>query len=212
MKYPKIQTLWKRDKDNKFCIMPGECSDEAFTSICKWHVTEKIDGTNIRVFYENGNVRFGGRTDRVQTPQPLLDKLAELLPLNKFKKVFDEGPVILFGEGFGAHIQKGGGRYISDTVNFILFDVYVDGWWLNPNDVVDVAGVLGVQVVPYIGTMNTDQIVDYVTSGPLSYIAEDADLEMEGIVARSVPQLFNRKGERVMWKLKVKDYAQLESR
>lgn len=28
----------------------------------------------------------------------------------------------------------------------------------------------------------------------------------EGIVARSDPLLFNRKGERVMWKLKMKDF------
>lgn len=31
-------------------------------------------------------------------------------------------PVTVFGEGYGVKIQKGG-NYISDDVNFILFDV-----------------------------------------------------------------------------------------
>ena len=33
-----------------------------------------------------------------------------------------------------------------------------------------------------------------------------ADHKAEGVVACSVPQLFNRRGQRVMWKLKTKDF------
>ena len=47
MKYPKINTLWKRDiKGN---IIDGEFSCLEFVNIKNWYITEKIDGTNVRV-------------------------------------------------------------------------------------------------------------------------------------------------------------------
>ena len=214
MEYPKINTLWKRDPGTH-CIIPGEYSDPAFGVINRWHITEKVDGTNVRVIHDPDNAFFGpllirGKTDNAQLHPSLLVKLEELFPLEKMKEAFKETSVILFGEGYGAKIQKGGGRYISGGVDFILFDVYIDGWWLKPEDVTAIGRSLGVRVVPEIGVLPTDQAIAHVRDNQLSLIAEDNTLPMEGIVARSEPQLFDRLGHRVMWKLKAKDYEQLK--
>jgi len=36
-------------------------------------------------------------------------------------------------------IQKGGGNYIADGVDFVLFDVWINGIWLERENVEDIA-------------------------------------------------------------------------
>ncbi len=235
MKYPKIQTLFKRDKDNKFVIMPGQYSDPIFEHYDRWTVSEKIHGMNIRVFYdiyEDGShlVRFGGRTDAAQIPVFLYDKLHKLFTAEGLREVFGKKneagnylPVklILFGEGFGARIQKGGGNYISDGVGFALFDIYIfesnenrhnRGWWMTRSTVFDVANKLNISQAPEGDLIYTKQeIIDMVKNKRKSLIAE-SDHIAEGIVARADPPIQFRDGNPVMFKLKVEDYDKLEAR
>ncbi|MDD3961300.1 MAG: RNA ligase family protein [Bacteroidales bacterium] len=206
MKYPKINTLWKRDeKTHK--IVDGDFSRPEFENIKGWHVTEKIDGANIRVKCENSVVKFDGRTDEAQIPTHLYEALSKMFTLAEFETVFsDTAPkkVILYGEGYGARIQKGGGAYRSDA-GFILFDVWVDGWWLQRDAVEDIAKKFGIDTVPLLGIMTYDQIVDYVKANPESLVAKDTKI-MEGVVARSHPLVLFRDGTPVMFKLKVRDF------
>ena len=212
MKYPKINTLWKRDEKNKFKIMEGHYSDDEFKNVNKWHVTEKIDGTNIRIMFDiekSKNWQFGGRTDNAQIPTFLFEYLQNTFDSNEIETFFPEAKkVILFGEGFGPKIQKGGGLY-RDDVSFILFDVWIDGWWLKREDVVETAKRMGLESVPELGITTKEQIVDYIKSKPRSVYAKQ-DKVMEGIVARSHPLVLYRNGTPLMFKLKVEDYEKLE--
>jgi hypothetical protein len=206
MRYPKINTLWKRNYDTHK-IVEGDFSREEFKNIRNWHVTEKIAGTNIRVKFEDGSVKFDGRTDEAQIPAHLFDALSKIFPLSSFEQVFAETvpkKVILYGEGYGVRIQKGGGAYRPD-VGFILFDVWIDGWWLQREAVEDIAKKFDIDTVPTIGIMDFRQIIDYVKATPESLIAKDTKI-MEGIVARSHPLVLFRDGTPVMWKLKVRDF------
>lgn len=109
---------------------------------------------------------------------------------------------VLYGEGYGAGIQKGG-TYRPDK-SFILFDVMVDGkWWLDRESTYDIAAKLGVDVVPYLGRMTLDQIVEHVRS---PFYSKLGTAVAEGIVARPIEPLFDRKGERIIIKLKTKDF------
>ena len=208
MKYPKIDTLWKRDEDNKFRIIEGDYSKIEFANIKKWNITEKIDGTNTRVIYENGSVVFGGRTDNAQIPTRLLQYLQTTFTPSLLNSVFsDAGKVILFGEGYGAKIQKGGGLYRKDNA-FILFDVWVDGWWLLRDSMEDIAIKLDIKCVPLLGLMSVDEAVKCVKSKPKSRISEEPKVA-EGIVACAFPTMLFRNGNPIVWKLKVKDYADM---
>lgn len=204
MKYPKINTIWKRDKDNKFNIIEGDFSKPEFEAIRLWDITEKIDGTNIRVMYENGGVTFGGRTDNAQIPAHLFTHLQNTFTIDKMYKVFGADTVTLFGEGYGPKIQKGGGLYRKDA-GFILFDVVVGDWWLNRSNVEEIALNLDIKCVELIGTMCYDDAVNYVQSSPTSLEADQIKT-MEGIVARSNPLMLFRNGNPIMWKLKDRDF------
>lgn len=209
IKYPKIQTIWKREGGRPCCIVQGSYSRPEFESVNRWHVTEKIDGMNVRIIWDGERVEFRGRTDRAQMPQGLMEHLRAAFTADKMKNKFP-GPAILFGEGYGAGIQKGG-KYSQDQ-KFVLFDALIDGWWLEPENIEDIAGCLQIDSVPVLGTMDTMGAIDHVRRchdiGNISRLAETPYVVPEGIVCRSVPTLFNRRGERVMWKLKVKDYQE----
>ena len=207
MKYPKINTIWKRDeKTHK--IIEGDFSRAEFSNIRDWHVSEKIDGTNIRVKCENHVVKFDGRTDEAQIPAHLYEALSKMFTLAEFERIFSETApqkVILYGEGYGARIQKGGGLY-RDDAGFILFDVWVDGWWLKHDAVEDIAAKFGIPIVPMLGIMRYEQIVEYVKATPESLVTDKHKI-MEGVVARSHPLVLFRDGTPVMFKLKVRDYV-----
>jgi len=162
--YPKIETLFERDKET-FKVIDKIRLPE-FENIKNWLVTEKIDGTNIRVIYQPGEpqkiqeekILFRGRTDNAQMPTFLLEKLQELFTVEKFKKVIGDGEepkqgICLYGEGYGQKIQKGGGDYNPGN-SFRLFDVWIDGWWLEWDKVCEIAEILGIKTVPIFGTVS----------------------------------------------------------
>lgn len=201
IEYPKIETLFNRGEDFKVKLYETRLPE--FENVKNWLLTEKIDGTNIRIHLTpDGKRLVGGRTDNAQIPAPLLATLDELFPVEKLREVFPEGNVTLFGEGYGPKIQKGGGNYRQDP-GFILFDVHIAGWWLEWLSVEDVAAKLGIDVVPVLGCANLAEAVDVARSFQQSTFG---DFKPEGIVARACPMLLTRSGKRLVWKLKHTDF------
>jgi hypothetical protein len=167
-----------------------------------WIFTEKIDGTNIRIIWDGHRVEVRGRTDRANLAPDLLKNLMEMFPEELMEQAFGGNPVILFGEGYGPGIQKGGGNYRSDK-SFILFDVYIGGWWLMRDSVEEIAGSLGIDVVPVMFTDTLTTTIKFMAERKISsYIAETPGFEAEGWVGTPAVPLFNRKGERIIVKLK----------
>ena len=210
IEYPKIETLYDRD-EKTFKVIPGKLRMPEFAIVKNWHITEKVDGTNIRIGYNfsERSVEFGGRTDAAQIPATLISVLREAFSVDKFS-VFNDN-VVLFGEGYGNKIQKVGSLYRED-VSFILFDAKIGNWWLEPEKVSDIASLLGIECVPAFNAIQelpgtADELQDIV--GSLSTVAQMNSglcLVPEGIVARSYPMLFSRNGKRIMWKLKFRDF------
>lgn len=223
LQYPKIQTLWKRESEKPCNMRVGDFSTPEFEALYStdcWLLTEKVDGTNIRVTYNpegtlahrppfqsEPRVRVQGKTDRAQTPDFLREAIDELLPLEKFAD-FD-CQLTLYGEGYGPKIQKGGGRYRTDA-SFVLFDVMIGDYWLRWDDVVDVANKLGVDTVPVVARHRSLlHMEDLVSEGIRS---DWDDFEAEGLVARTEPELRDRRGRRILTKLKTEDYRKLDER
>jgi len=203
--YHKIQTVFKRDPETKFkTLLDGQYSLPEFEYLQnnKWIFTEKVDGTNIRIMFNN-KLTFGGKTDKAQIPSFLANRLNDLfLPLqSQFAKIFSDG-VCLYGEGYGAKIQKGGGNYRQDQ-DFILYDVKVGEWWLQRQDIEDIAEKLGLDIVPIIGEGTLDDMIAMTREGFNSWWGE---FRAEGIVARPATELKTRSGERIITKIKYKDF------
>lgn len=207
-KYHKIKTLFVRNPDtNHKHVVKWVWADPVFSYLIdnKWVLTEKIDGTNIRIGWdgESGHVHLGGRTDNSQIPANLVNRLGELFPSHALEQVFQATSVTLYGEGYGAGIQKAGKHYIPDGVNFILFDVRIGKWWLERDNVHDIARKLGIYAVPVVGRGNLMEAVEFAEAGFKSVFGE---FTAEGIVMRPKVELLDRGGRRVIAKLKYKDF------
>lgn len=207
IQYHKIQTVFKRDRETKFkTLLNGQYSLPEFEYLknTEWHFTEKIDGTNIRVIFDKDEITFGGKTDNAQIPAPLINALNKLfLPqLELFKEIFKDASICLYGEGYGAKIQKVGGHYRSDQ-GFVLFDIKIDGWWLDRYNIEDIARQLNIDVVPAVGRGTLEDMIKTVRTG---FNSRWGHFKAEGIVARPKVYLSNRKGDRIITKLKYRDF------
>lgn len=207
MEYVKIPNVYRREECGNNKLIEGEYSTPELEYLAglEWEWTEKVDGTNIRVMWDGHSVTFGGRTERAQIPAHLVNRLNDLFGgTNKeeiFEQKFGETPVILFGEGFGEKIQKGGGLY--GPVDFILFDVMIGGMWLKWDGIIDIAEAFGIRTVPVVGKGTLAEAVEYVRKHPKSFLR---DAEMEGVVCRPFHELRDRRGNRLIVKVKCRDF------
>jgi hypothetical protein len=245
--YPKIETLFERNldvpkTDPRYHKLkePLVFKNPVYGIINKWRWTEKINGTNIRITWiPEGNyinygcvdsdaaalfwpaqLRYQGRTDKAILPHNLQVALEKLFPVEKMKEVFPDRLVILYGEGYDAGIQKGGGKYRPDQ-SFILFDVcipdlnlsggvfgpahqtYYGKWWLSDTNVQGIAATLGIDVVPFVGEYTIMEAVGMVLRGFKSAIGE---ADAEGLVGRPVETIYDKRGGRFITKLKTEDF------
>jgi len=124
----------------------------------------------------------------------------------------EEVPVYIYGEYFGSGIQKGGGRYIQNGNDFLVFDIRQQGWWL-PKDMRDeMCKTLKLETVPYIGNMTLRDIEQMVMKGFKTKFdrAADPTLIEEGIVARPVIPMCDGRGNRIIVKVKYVDYIEYQ--
>lgn len=223
--YHKIQTLFKRELEGKHKgrMIRGDWTTPELEYLAnnEWEFTEKVDGTNIRIgFYDSYHgyprVAFAGRSDNAVIPTPLLEYLEATFTPELFANA-DMPECVLFGEGFGPKIQ-GGGKYREDHA-FVLFDVYVDGWWLKRDAVNDIAAKLGIESVPVIGYGTLQDAIDIVETGVTfnkgggierwgngGLKSQWGNFEAEGIVARPKVHLTDRAGNRIITKIKGVDF------
>lgn len=211
--YLKINTLFKRDEKTKKIII-GDWTTPEFEYLKnnQWIFTEKVDGTNIRIMWNGKNVIFGGKTNNASIPIFLLYKLQELfdgtikkeLFINKFQKngeVFED--VCLYGEGYGEKIQKGGENYIKGDVNFVLFDVKIGEYWLERENVEDIANYFGLKIVPIIGEGTLLEAAKKTHQG---FYSQWGKFIAEGIVARPKIELKTHQNKRIITKIKYRDF------
>src|SRR3990167_228465 len=207
--YHKINTIFKRDMEHGAKIMEGVFSDPEveFLKDNQWIFTEKVDGTNIRVMWNGESVVLGGKTDNAQIHVKLLYSLQALFEGTRKRQLFrtiftDATEVCLYGEGYGASIQSGG-KYIADRTSFVLFDVKIGNIWLERTNVEDIASKFGIKVVPIVGK---GTILDAVEMTHKGFISQWGDFISEGLVLRPKVELLNRRGVRVITKIKHKDF------
>lgn len=187
------------------------------------------------------NIEIKGKTDNAQIP-PHLDKymketftndkvfaslgIKEYIPIEEWAEhgwcvskedptpVYDKIPekYTLYGEGYGMKIQKCGGRYLSNSVSFRGIDVKVNDTYLLRDNAMSIFEKLGADTVPYFGQMTIDEAIDFVRAGFISTISEDRTLIAEGLVLSSPLGLKNRRGERLIVKIKYGDFVKYRNK
>lgn len=217
--YTKINTLYKRDEKGNIIIGDFSLPEFKYLYNNKWLAFEKVDGTNMSFYWDGHEMQIHGKSENASIPSMLMDTMKTILTEEKLSEVFpikydengSEVPfmVRIYGEGYGAKIQKCGGSYIRGGNDFRVFDIKINGFWLDWDNVVDIANKLGLKTVEPFGEMTLEEAEKMVINGFKSPIAENKELDAEGLVLRPTVQLFNRKNERIMVKIKTCDYRKL---
>ena len=126
--YSKIPNIFKFDAERKIVGI-----NDPFIDLMNiiYIGTEKIDGTSIVVHWDGYSFEIGGHTSKSQIPSKLMDTLNNIFMQKEmeylFEQEFGEKEVFIYGEGYGAGIQKGGGLYSQEN-KFIVFDITIDGF------------------------------------------------------------------------------------
>jgi hypothetical protein len=195
-----------------------------------WYCREKVDGTNIRIHVQSDpeqvashttnplKITIAGRTDNAQIPGPLIKRLYGIVGVlspvdgmvnpdqtfNNFRNVFNDKSlgtgITLYGEGFGAGIQKGGAY---GPVDFILFDVKIGDFWLSEGAITGIADALGLRRVPY-EIMTLASAISVVSNHELESSLKEG--EAEGYVCVPAVPLQDKWGQRVIVKVKGVDF------
>lgn len=220
-KYHKIHGIYKRYKEGekKGRFIMGEYSRPEFEMLkdIQWTWTEKVDGTNIRLQWLTdpliSEVWIKGKEEKSEIPKHLLEQLKQLCPKEKMLEIFGEGEevldVCLYGEGYGYKIQ-GGGKYFKrdKETGFILFDVKIGNCFLKRADVGDIAVKLDIPFVPLVGKGTIEEAIRYVKTNPKTWVGENNNFIMEGLVIRPETELRDRMGRRIITKIKVCDFKE----
>lgn len=209
MQYHKIETPFERDMDGSKKLKYGVYRNQfvEFLKNVEWVWKEKIDGTNIRIYWDGHKIIYRGRTDKAQLPVKLTEVLNSKFINNEteelFEQMFGEKEVHLFGEGYGEGIQAVGKDYLKNSVDFILFDVNIGGQWLSYEDVLKIGTALGLKVVPVLLRGSIDSAIDYVKTQPKSQIGECI---IEGVVGCPAMPFKDGRGNRIITKIKCRDF------
>jgi len=215
-KYSKFSSPFVKDEKFKNTMAESQYLPEG-----KWIKTEKIDGTNIRIILtkpENGQreILIGSRKlilnpDDVTSKQ-FMDCLKEV-NLNKVVEYFKEvdSTVIIYGEGYGAGIQKGG--MYSPNKEFRVFDIRIGLAYQDFEYVEKVCIDNQLNIVPVLGvskTLSYGECLSSLDKFKDTMIKDGCGGKPEGIVYKFEPVLLNKYGERLIFKIKFKDFKEFQ--
>lgn len=233
--YHKIDAPFMRDNKGKL-LQGQWCRPEfEYLANNSWEFTEKVDGTNIRIYahwdkaLELPVYRYAGRTDNAQIPNHLLFALQDAVnvmndSLTKIMQERDIDELVIYGEGIGPKINNGS-KYTGDSYKFVVFDIKIGNLWLHRANVQDFCKSAGLDAVPVYGVGSLYDGFNLVMQGTVypkfggvidhAITMEDGrnvlkshwgNFEAEGIVAVPTVPLFNRAGNRIITKIKSKDF------
>lgn len=114
--------------------------------------------------------------------------------------------ITIHGEGIGYNIESNLLQLPEGTFDFLVFDIHINVWWLSWSKVCDICSKLGLKTVPNFGFMTINEAEEVVNSGFESHTEYSGNAE--GIVLIGVEGICDRRGARLITKLKTKDYVE----
>lgn len=132
--------------------------------------------------------------------------------LEKFKELYDEFPITVYGEVYGGKCQKMSETY-GKSLRFVAFEVKFNDKWLSVPQAEDVVKKLGLEFVFYTKTSTELEALNF---------ERDRDSEQgirngmgnhpsEGIVIRPLIELTKNNGERLIAKYKKENFRETKS-
>lgn len=138
-----------------------------FAHVAEWELEEYVDGSLLRVFWnpQTGTVRFRGEDETTFIPEKVLSDLMGLFTHKALKKALNvkqctDSEIEIF-----LRIP-----IVKDEYIFTLVDVFCGGLWLQREAVRIVAAKLRVNTPGYMGHRSTSDMIDYLSTRPMSFI------------------------------------------
>lgn len=194
--------------------------------------TEKLHGTNFRLHFPAGMIRieevqYGGRNEELGTtggsfyggrPAKFFKERTELLTrmMETFAS-YSFSDVTVFGEAFGAGVQKGVRYVTDDSILFRAFDIAVAENFLTYDLFVEVCEKAGLPRVPEIWrgdptVENLDALLEKVSAEAVKNgVSDDKNLS-EGVVVRSNPLFRDVFGQWLIIKHKSEGFSEVARR
>ena len=209
--YPKIDSLYLFDNTIKK-YLPDVYANKSVELLkdCQWYFTEKVDGTNLRLIWDGYNLTYGGRTLKTNLSNKKRIAYIESNLVNKdietiLEQLFKEKEVVIYGELFGGDV---GIANYSSEYQFRVFDIWVDGYWLEYENIVEVANNLSFNVVPIVLKGTIEDGVNFVKNTNKSELSETG--VFEGIVGKPIGDFYDRNGERIIVKIKKAHFKKMK--
>lgn len=201
--YQKIETLFKFDNTTKKFTHEFYNPIVEYLRNCKWIGTEKIDGTNVRVFWNGKSFEFGARTNEGDLPKPIRELLQEKFNYDMevtFEQKFGNKEVYIFFEGYAGKIQ--GGAY-TGAEKLIAYDIKIGKYYLDRYVAKDIIESLGFNFVPMMEFNTLDDCIQFVKTHEQSIIQPES--KMEGLVCLPTQRIYDHQGNRIIVKIKIRD-------
>ena len=216
MFYHKIDTLFERDEN--FKVNVNKVRRPEFDLIKEWYIEEKIDGMSVGFryyrdsLYDDGII-FGrtGNTNWNANNRVFMDRQSKDMhqSATEILQDYDLEHLTIYGELYGPGIQNGGSY--RDDLGFICFDMTANDTWLNVKDRNTNAERIGVDV-PYHFKLFSDidsvarRLANNTQASPQAKLNGKPERMAEGVIGRPPVNLYDQRGNRVMWKLKGRDF------
>lgn len=192
-------------------IIPAKGQNEAYRSPLlaylaesPWVYSRKVDGENIRIQWNGEQALWNGKSNAFQCGVEFTEYMNDTFLEEIFEEKFGRDKIVtLFGEKMGPKTQRNELGLKKEAV--ILYDVNINGTWLSKVNVVEIAGYFGA---------NVPSIYQYMPHGRVSaklrelieMCANGEFKDWEGIVATPLVEMRDQKGQRVIVKIKNRDY------
>jgi len=190
--YEEIEGLW-HNKTIDYFKEKG-----CFNEDVEWVVTEKIHGSNFSFYYNGTEMKFASRGQFIENPSSFFrsdvivekysENIKQLYEYLNTEYITPTKELIVYGELFGGlfpnikskykKIQKG--VFYTPDLEFYVFDICIDGYYLAVDDVVQVCKDNGLFSIEILKSGSFNEIKDYPNDFP-STISKRLGLpEIEG--------------------------------
>ena len=171
-----------------------------------WVYKRKLNGENMRVLWNGEQAIWNGKTNDFETDAETTEYMNTTFLEEVFEEKFGhEKQVLLFGERMAPKTQ--GNELGLESVEFVLFDVKIGDTWLAPENLRAIAKYFGLRTC-YDFMRPEDEKRNYAQTleNLIDEVAKGRFENWEGIVASPATGLYNRKGERLICKIKNHEY------
>ncbi len=174
------------------------------------YALEKIHGTSAKVIWKDKKIILFSGGEKYE-------KFAKLFNTEKLEKKFKElfeCDVTIYGEAYGGKCQGMSATY-GKELKFVVFDVKVDGNWLDVLNAEDVVKKIGLEFVSFTKIKTTLKEIDRQRDLPSIQSFKNGIGEeklREGIVLRPLIELIKNNGNRIIVKHKGEKFSETKTK